>query len=482
MYRTILFILVALILAFVAFIRSKTKTATPVGPQPPIVSGPIPFIGTGIDWLKNPRDFLNKTRKEVGDIFILHAFGLRLFCVFSNSGLEDFYKVPEIDASFQEATRGFLGFKVPAEIMSGTLNVILPVLQRNFQNEWLRIFNQNMADEFASMGQNGKFDVFQWTKRMVHKSGFRVWVGEEAISDKYFSKITQLYETIDPEQGFTDMSSLGTTILTRRSKERKALHSLVEIFKTILLERTEKKSDFLESLYEGYKDLDEKKRFLQVTIDVVVLHMASQSNLFAAIAWTIINLIRYPKYGNEVVAVNSKLEEEFGERFIENPNALQRMELLEQSFHESIRLSQQSLTLRLVLKNIQIDGYTVVPGYYIATLLSCMNQQEDKFKEGPTQFLPEKHYLKGGNINLEAIEPGCQYSISTFGHGTHSCPGKRFAILLAKTVVSKLFMNYRLELEDPDVKVKNFSSTFFVFLNREACHHFFVKLVDTLDY
>jgi len=88
------------------------RTSKPVGRQPPIVSGTWPIIGAGFDWVKNPSKFLNKQREKHGDIFLLHAFGLKLFCVFSKAGLRDFYKVPETHASFTEATRGFLGYKV----------------------------------------------------------------------------------------------------------------------------------------------------------------------------------------------------------------------------------------------------------------------------------------------------------------------------------------------------------------------------------
>lgn len=45
-------------------LTNQKKTATPVGKQPPLVSGPIPFIGAGLDWLKNPKEFLNKKRRE----------------------------------------------------------------------------------------------------------------------------------------------------------------------------------------------------------------------------------------------------------------------------------------------------------------------------------------------------------------------------------------------------------------------------------
>ena len=51
------------------------------------------------------------------------------------------------------------------------------------------------------------------------------------------------------------MSSLLTTVLTRRSKERAALDQLIQIIQDIYEKRKAegvKKGDFLESLHDGY--------------------------------------------------------------------------------------------------------------------------------------------------------------------------------------------------------------------------------------
>jgi hypothetical protein len=96
----------------VHWIRKKTATDPLQGKQPPIVSGPIPFIRAGLSWIRSPTTFLNEQRAIVGDTFVLEAFGLKLFFTFSAKGLSYFYQIPETNASFTEATRGFLGFKV----------------------------------------------------------------------------------------------------------------------------------------------------------------------------------------------------------------------------------------------------------------------------------------------------------------------------------------------------------------------------------
>ena len=53
------------------------------------------------------------------------------------------------------------------------------------------------------------------------------------------------------------------------------------------------------------------------------------------------------------------------------------------------------------------EGYTVVPGYYIATLLSCLNSEESIIKDGAS-FNPKLHYRDGKLATDGVITPGCE--------------------------------------------------------------------------
>ena len=50
---------------------------------------------------------------QYGDDFVLAMFGTEMLFTFSAPGLEALYKIKEVDASFTEATRAFLGLKLP---------------------------------------------------------------------------------------------------------------------------------------------------------------------------------------------------------------------------------------------------------------------------------------------------------------------------------------------------------------------------------
>ena len=67
----------------------------------------------------------------------------------------------------------------------------------------------------------------------------------------------------------------------------------------------------------------------------MLIQMGAQSNLFAALAWTLVNLLLHPDLLARVRAGDD--------------------DLLERSAVESIRLAQRSLTLRRVLREIEVE-------------------------------------------------------------------------------------------------------------------------------
>ncbi len=89
--------------------------------QLPVVDGWLPFVGCGLAFVRNPRQFLLDTRKQIGDTFILQMFGARMLFVFSARGVRSLYQLPEADASFTEATRSLLSLKIPEEVDVSTL-------------------------------------------------------------------------------------------------------------------------------------------------------------------------------------------------------------------------------------------------------------------------------------------------------------------------------------------------------------------------
>jgi len=114
-------------------------------------------------------------------------------------------------------------------------------------------------------------------------------------------------------------------------------------------------------------------------------------------------------------------------------DVLNKMEYMDKCIYETIRLAQQSITLRVVRKPITftqgLKVYTVPPGFYLATLLNVMNCRPPAVPDisyPPQEFHPER-YEKGKVLDCPASH---DYVVSTFGHSKHACPGRLYALYL----------------------------------------------------
>jgi cytochrome P450 len=173
----------------------------------------------------------------------------------------------------------------------------------------------------------------------------------------------------------------------------------------------------------------------------MLLHLASQTNLYAAMAWTFINLLRYPEHGRAVEAERAAVAAVAGTDYLGDTRRLAQLAVLEQCAYESIRLAQRSLTLRKVLQPCRVDTgtttYVLRPGAYLATLLSVTNAPAPNLD----RFDPA--HFERGRIAAGVALPGAEV-VSTFGHGRHACVGERFATAAIKIAVARHLAAFEL--------------------------------------
>ncbi len=156
-----------------------------------------------------------------------------------------------------------------------------------------------------------------------------------------------------------------------------------------------------------------------------MLHVGAQSNLYAALAWTLVRVLTEPGVLERVRAGDA--------------------EYLERCASESIRLAQRSITLREVLRPIDVtDGersYRLGPGTFLTTMLSVTNSTA---APGLDRFDPA-HY-EGRRLAPDVAVPTKEL-VSTFGHGAHACPAARFSISAIRIGVQRIVDTYDLTPE-----------------------------------
>jgi cytochrome P450 len=376
--------------------------------------------------LRDPTALFRRRREQEGDTFVVDAAGHRLLCVFSPEGVRSLYGFAEHDASFGLATFELIRRKVPDELFAGRRNTPHDLFGRQEIERYLGNLEEAVAFEIEELGPHGQFEAFTEARRLGHRLGLGSWAGVEAASPRYLGRLVPLFDRLDGSEAFVRP---GRTLLTAASGkvlERRAMHGIERVIAQIWEERQRRgveRDDFLSQLYRSFDDLPPAERDVQVARDLILIHMGSQSNLYAALAWTLVNLLLHPELMARVRA---------GEEG-----------LLERCAYESIRMGQRSITLRQVLRPVELDDgrrtYRVHPGVMITTMLSVTNTSA---ADGLDRFDPA-HYQ--GRRLAPSVELATKEMVSTFGHGIHTCPAQRFSISAIVIALRRLIESFDLE-------------------------------------
>ncbi|HXQ43137.1 MAG TPA: hypothetical protein VN816_00740 [Acidimicrobiales bacterium] len=268
-----------------------------------------------------------------GDTFVVDVGGHRLLCVFSAQGVRSLYGFAEDEASFGLATYELIRRKVPDELFAGRRNTPHDLFGRQETERYLGSLEEAVAIEIDALGRDGHFEIFAESRRLGHRLGLGSWAGVEAASPSYMARLVPLFDRLDGSEAFVRPARTLLTAATGKVLERRAMHGIEAVVAEIWAQRQRhnvERDDFLAQLYRSFDDLPPVRRHVEVARDLILIHMGSQSNLHAASAWTLVNLLLHP----EVMARVRGGEDG----------------ALEASAYESIRMAQRSITLRQVLR------------------------------------------------------------------------------------------------------------------------------------
>lgn len=394
------------------------RTPAPViTPAPPRAPGRLPWVGSGFALLRDPTAFLAKARSRLGDTFVVDAFGYRMFCVFSPDGVRSLYALPEHQGSFGLASYTLLRLKVPEQLFSGLRNGPHTMFKSDDVDRYLANLQRAVDVELEVLGASGEVELFDEAKRLAHRMGLASWLCEEASEPRYLDRLVPLLEELDAAEAFVNPAQAFRTRLTGYRREIAALTAVEGIVREIWTERGGRgRGDFLEQVVDSYGDKSEDEALVLAARDVVLIHLGSQSNMYAALAWTLVNLLLHP---------------DLLQRVRDGDEAL-----LESVANESIRMAQRSLTLRQVVRPVQVTSggttYAVPAGAFVTTMLSVLNTTA---APGLDRFDPA-HYR--GRILDKGIPLPAKELVSTYGHGAHTCPAGNFSNLTICLAVQAL--------------------------------------------
>lgn len=420
-------------------------TAIPVDPPPPIAGEELPHIGAGLRFTESPTAYLEELRDRHGDTFLLDLFGFQLLFTFSEKGLESLYSVEEDQASFGLATLDLIAFKTPVEILlDADIRLFYDLLLNKKMPAYVNRIVSVVELELQRWGAEGELEIFDAVRTLEQRVGYGLWIAGEAAEDETWPRLKENFDVLDQERSFVDPRETLSTIKSNKAREYAALENLRELIGDIIQRHDANGEDeyaCVDFLRERFADSPDADRTRKTIHNAINANQGFLSNLYAAIAWVLVRLLQYPDVADKVRAEIVATRQRFGDRFLENIDALNQMDYLEQVLMESVRLAQRSLTLRKVMQPLEFDDgsnvYRVQNGVYLATMLSVTNIQTDEL----ARFDPD-HYQKN-KLAKSLVVPGV-HTISTFGHGKHACPAQRFSQHMCKIVVCKILDRFEL--------------------------------------
>ena len=390
-------------------------------PDPPYAEG------TGLPWDVSVTDAvaaIGSARARHGDTFAVHSGSDRYLFTFSPIGVESFYGLPEDKASKGIADYLMLRRKLPDEIFDGRRILPGTLFRRDDVAGYLANLDRALAETTAELGSAGSVDVFDLTRRLGHRMGLASWAGPGSSHGEAFERLARAFDTLDGSDAFVHPDAMAAVAASGKQAERAALDEVVEIIAGAVHSREDDADDqsLFDRIVDAWRDESGDNRIRGIALDVALIHVASMSNLAAALGWALVDVIEHPTCSDRVVAGDADLT--------------QRCAL------ESIRLAQRSIMSRAVLSPVELDtgdvSYHVPAGWTIATLLPLLNTSAATGLEHWDPDRWTRHRLAD-----EKSLPSPML-VTAFGHGRHSCPAQPFSLAAMTATMTYLLGRYQM--------------------------------------
>lgn len=384
-------------------------------PMPPVAEGcALPWDAPMVD----PVVALADARRELGDTFVVDSGHDRYLFTFSPVGVSSFYALPEDQASKGLADWRMLRRKLPDELFVGRRTLPHQLFGREDVTQFLANAKQALDDTLLELGDEGTVDAFALTRRLGHRVGLASWGGPGAATGPRFEALVAAFDVLDGSEAFVHPDAMAAVAASGKAAELEALASVEEQIGRAVTElpASDQGHPLFARLVAAWAGEAPAVAARGVAGDVALIHVASMSNLFAALGWAMVDLLDHPDALARVVA---------GDRAWTESCAL-----------ESVRLAQRSIMARYVVSPIALDvgdvTFQVPIGTTVATLLPLTNASSAPGLEewDPTRW---KGRRLADPSTLAAVE-----LVTTFGHGRHTCPAQPFSLAAMTTSLARL--------------------------------------------
>ena len=390
-------------------------------PAPPYAEG------TGLPWDVTVGDAvaaIADARARHGDTFVVESGRDHHLFTFTATGVESFYALPEEVASKGLADYLMLRRKLPDEIFDGRRTLPNSLFRRDDVASYLVNLEEALAQTAAELGSAGSVDLFDLTRRLGHRMGLASWAGPVTAEGAAFERLVRAFDTLDASDAFVHPDAMAAVAASDKRAERAALDDVAGVLEIAVRRRDsgQQGEDLFGRIVDAWSSEPPEIRMRGIALDIALIHIASMSNLMAALGWAFVDLLDHQA---ELARVASG-DTEFAQRC-----AL-----------ESTRMAQRSIMSRAVLSPVDFDtgdvSYRVPAGWTISTLLPLLNTSA---APGLDRWDPDRWHRHRLADQTALPSP---MLVTAFGHGRHSCPARPFSLSAMTAAMTHLIGRYEL--------------------------------------
>lgn len=382
--------------------------------------------GVGLPWdvaVDDAVAAIAEARERCGDTFLVESGGGNYLFTFSATGVESFYALLEDSASKGVADFMMLRRKLPDEIFAGRRLLPGSLFRRDDVTSYLANLDRALDATETELADRGSVDVFAMTRRLGHRMGLASWAAPGCADGEAFERLVHAFDALDGSDAFVHPDAMAAVAASNKKAERAALDEIAQVVEVALHQYDSARvadGGLFGRIVDAWASEPPGVRVRGIAMDVALIHIASMSNLMAALGWAIVDLLLHPGELRQVAAGDGELA--------------QRCAL------ESTRLAQRSIMARAVLKTVSFDtgaGVVDVPaGWTIATLLPLLNASA---APGLDAWHPERwHRYRLADASALASP----MLVTAFGHGRHSCPAQPFSLSAMTMAMTRLLGRY----------------------------------------
>jgi sterol 14-demethylase len=236
------------------------ERATPAGlREPPLVSGGLPLVGHGIEFLRDSMGLLTRAFEEHGEVAGLRVGPRRMAALVGPEAHEAVFRAPDTQLSARRAYKFMtpvfgkgIVYDASPDRMDQQLKMLLSALRDGRMRSYGAAILEEIERATAEWGDEGVVDLVPFFRHLTMFTSTRCLIGRE-FRERMTGEFAELYVSI--ERSITPLAFVSARLPTPTFRRRdRARVRLAEMIASIVSERRRTGAtgeDFLQTLMEA---------------------------------------------------------------------------------------------------------------------------------------------------------------------------------------------------------------------------------------